>query len=86
MFQCPGSERRGFGRGLRYKVCTEPPPPHAAGLIPPLRPVLTPACLGPVLLDLIGMELGPFRDEAGDLLPLVTMGGLLREEVGVVVV
>lgn len=32
------------------------------------------------------MELGPFRDETGDLLPLVTMDGLLREEVGVVVV
>lgn len=51
-----------------------------------VRPVLTPACLGPVLLDLMGMELGPFRGEAGDLLPLVTMDGLLREEVGVVVV
>ena len=61
------------------------------------RPVLTPACLGPVLLllllllvvvvvDLTGMELGPFRGEARVLLLLATTDGLLREEVGVVAV
>lgn len=53
------------------------------------RPVLTPAGLGPgllplLLVDLTGMELGPFREEACVLLPLATTDGLLREE-GVVV-
>lgn len=50
------------------------------------RPGLTPGCLGPGLLVLTGMELGPFREEVGVgvLLPLVTVDGLLREEVGVV--
>lgn len=50
------------------------------------KPILTVGCLGPVLLALMGMELGPFREVLGDLLPLVTMDGLLREEVGVVAV
>lgn len=51
-----------------------------------VRPVLTPGCLGPVLPALTGMQLGPFRDESGVLLLLVTMDGLLREEVGLVAV
>lgn len=56
------------------------------------RAGLTAACLGPALLLLLllftGMELGPFREEVGVwvLLPLGTVGGLLREEVGVVAV
>ncbi len=54
--------------------------------LPAVRPVLTPGCLGPVLLALMGMELGPFREEACVLVPLVTMDGLLREEVGLVTV
>lgn len=51
-------------------------------------PGLTAGCLGPALLVLTGMELGPFREEVGVcvLLPLATAGGLLREEVGVVAV
>lgn len=52
------------------------------------RPGLTAGCLGPALLVLTGMELGPFREEVGVcvLLPLVSADGLLGEEVGVVAV
>lgn len=51
-----------------------------------LSPVLTPGCLGSELLTLTGMELWPFREDVGDLLPLVVMDVLLGEEVGVVAV
>lgn len=45
---------------------------------------LTAGGLGPALLLLTGMELGPFREDAGvgAALPLATADGLLREEVG----
>lgn len=48
------------------------------------RAGLTPGCRNPGLPVLTGMELGPFREEAGDgvLLPLGTAEALLREEVG----
>lgn len=48
------------------------------------RPGLTPGCRGPGLLVLTGMELGPFREEAGVgvLPPLGTEDALLREEAG----
>ena len=48
-----------------------------------LAAILTPSGLGPVLLALTGMELGPFREDAGVWPPLVTMA-LLGEEVGLV--
>lgn len=34
----------------------------------------------------MGMELGPFREEACNVLPMVTTGGLLGEEVALVAV
>lgn len=45
-------------------------------------PVLTPGRLAPGLRVLTGMELWPFREEAGVLLLLVTTGEDLGEEGG----
>lgn len=37
-----------------------------------------------MLLVLMGMELGPFLEEAGGVLPLATTDGCLRDDVGLV--
>lgn len=45
------------------------------------RAGLTGGCLGPALLALTGMELGPFREEVG-VCVLLPLDGRFREEVG----